>query len=258
MKKIKGLTMLVLGAALIAGCNKDSKNDPQNGGYNTVYTTRGIDYPVAINYALNIAQSGSGALIKWNNGYLNADQIVFNATYNNGNEITQVSYGTKITQAINLFATKAMGIVNVPKLACNHASFVVGLDPVNSNYALFINGTYNKVGVGFNPTANYVPVQVVINEPVNLNSIWINNVTTMVTSNWEAVITLSTDQLISGIDAAMMNSATMTNGTIIISGAYNANLYQIILNNLQNNLMPVEFTPVSLYTPAQTQPFVNN
>ena len=224
MKTIKGLTMLFLGAVLIAGCKKDSSNELQNGGYSVVYTTRSTEYPVAINYELNIARSGSGALINWNNGYLNADQIVFNASYNNGNDIIQVSYGTKITQAINLFGIKAMGIVNVPRLACNHASFVVGLDPANSNYALLMNGTYDKVSIGFNPTINSIPVQVVINDPVSLSSVWINNVTTMETGSWQAVITLSSEQLIDGIDATMMNNATITNGTIIISNTYNTDL----------------------------------
>ena len=139
-----------------------------------------------------------------------------------------------------------LGNVYVPQLSCNNGSFTIDLGTTRTNSSLLLNGTYIPMS-GAIAVPN-VPVQVIITGPAQLNSAYVSNITTYTMNYWEASIILNTYQLISGINAGMLSGAIRTSGTIIISGTSNANLYQIILNNLQNNLMPVQFVPQNMVT----------
>ena len=191
--------------------------------------------------------TSGGSLIQWNNGFVNANEIVFNADYNNGEKMTRISYGTKIAAMTALAETQVMGNVYVPQLTCNNGSFTIGLGAPNSKISLLLNGIYIPMSGGIAVPSN-IPVQVIITGPAVLNTAYVNNITTYTVNYWEASIVLSTDQLISGINAGMLSGATKTSGSIIISSASNVNLYQIILNNLQSNLMPVQFVPQNMVT----------
>ena len=59
-----------------------------------------------------------------------------------------------------------------------------------------------------------------------------SNVTISDNNSVTAVTTMNLALLSNGISQAMMNSATVSGGTIVISASSNTNLYNIILNNL--------------------------
>ena len=246
MKQINILTGFLLSVAIFAGCKKDNNNNLQSVSRDVIYTSGSAAYPVAINYKLSIQPSSGSSLILWKNGYVNANEIVFNADYNNGEKMSRASYGTKITSITTLAETQVLGNVYVPQLSCNNGSFTIDLGTTRTNSSLLLNGTYIPMS-GAIAVPN-VPVQVIITGPAQLNSAYVSNITTYTMNYWEASIILNTDQLISGINAGMLSGAIRTSGTIIISGTSNANLYQIILNNLQNNLMPVQFVPQNMVT----------
>jgi hypothetical protein len=238
---------ILLSVVIFAGCTKDKKTYVQSPVNDVIYTSNSIAYPVTINYKLTIQTASAMSLIQWNNGYVNADYFVFIAARKNGNNMTQVSYGTKTTKRINLGETQVLGNVYVPRLVCDHAAFDIGLDTMKAGYSLLLNGSYTTMS-GTMPPMGKVPVQVIINAPVDLNTIWINNVTTYTANYWDAAIEFSTDQLINGITPDMLDYATLTSGAIIISSTSNPTLYQIIINNLQNNVMPVLFASQNIVT----------
>ena len=248
MKQLRRFTALLMTAAFFAGCTKDNNNNLQRGGDGITYTENSELYPVAINYKLVLPQPNGGSLIQWNSGYLNTTEFVFNATHKNGNELTQQRFGTRAAYKIMFFDTKVLGDVYVPKTNCDYASFTVSLDTSNGNYAMRLYGIYNLYGTAI-PPVGVMPVQLTINEPVDLNSVWINNVTTGMVSYWSAIIELSPDLLVNGIDQDMMNAAEVTDGMIKITSTSNKNLYQAIINNLQNHSMQVQCIPQLISTP---------
>ncbi len=53
-------------------------------------------------------------------------------------------------------------------------------------------------------------------------------------NSYTALTTLNLSLLTRGITESMLNSATRTNGTILISSTSNTNIYNIILKNLED------------------------
>jgi uncharacterized membrane protein len=51
----------------------------------------------------------------------------------------------------------------------------------------------------------------------------------------KALTTINLSLLTTGVSELMLNNAVLTNGTIIISSTSNANIYNIILNNLHDS-----------------------
>lgn len=247
MKKTRVLAIVLLSAALLSGCSKDSSNELRNAGNDITYTSNSNTYPVAINFKLTIQPSTPGSLIQWNNGYINANGIVFNGVRRSGNAVIQLRYGTLIAQKVCLPDTKLLGNVYAPALKYDHAGFTVSLDRNGLKHSLILNGMYFKHHDIGPPTV--IPVQLIIDGPVDLNTAWLNDAPNGIVRYWDALIELSTDQLSSGIDVNMMNSATLTAGIILISNNTNISLYDIVIGNLQNNLMVAQLSPQDISTP---------
>ncbi len=51
----------------------------------------------------------------------------------------------------------------------------------------------------------------------------------------KVITTINLSLLTTGVSELMLNNAVLTNGTIIISSTSNANIYNIILNNLHDS-----------------------
>ena len=59
-----------------------------------------------------------------------------------------------------------------------------------------------------------------------------NNVTVLANNGYNALTTLNLSLLTRGITQTMLDNAVKTNGTILINSLSNVDLYNIILNNL--------------------------
>ncbi len=251
MKKTGVLAACMLGITLLGGCTKDRSTDAlQRVSNNIIYTDNSIPYPVAINFKLAILPSTPSSIIIWNSGSVHANEIIFNAVRKNGNALIQSRFGTMTGQSVGLSDTKIMGNVYAPATKYDHGSFTIGLDTVKGTSSLTLSGSYYRSG---SIPAPVIPVQVMINEPVNLNTIWIYNAPNGIAMYWDALIELSTDQLISGINADMINNATLTDGVLLITNTSNKNLYDIIVGNLQNNVMQAQFSVQDISTPGSVK-----
>ena len=200
-----------------------------------------------INYELTSPIPGRVSLVQWNSGYINIRELIFNATHQIGNALRRDRYETEVQLTATLFHTTMLGALKVPEIQCPHASFTLGLSalPIRRagasiappDYSLMLSGTYSNVTY-LRPAL--IPVQVIISDPIELNTVWLSNVVINKTS-YTAVIELNLDKLTNSITTGMMNNAVITNGTIFITSVSNQNLYEIIVNNLQGNNMNARF-----------------
>ena len=233
MKRINILMALLICAYSLVGCRKEANIGTPN---DTIINTTDSPYLSVINYELTSPIPGPGSLVHWNSGYISTTGLIFNATHKVGNLLRRDRYGTAIGQVVTLFHTTMLGSLKVPGLQCDHASFTLRLGSLKSNYALFLSGVYNTNVAPL----RIIPVQVIINDPVELNTVWLNDVVINKTS-YTAVIEFNLDKITNGITNNMINNAAITNGTIFITSTSNQTLYGIIVNNLQDNNMNVGF-----------------
>jgi hypothetical protein len=97
------------------------------------------------------------------------------------------------------------------------------------------------------PPMQQTPIQLLITQRILLNSQSVYN-STIDQPAYTANLSLDLSQITNGIDPGMLQNAEMINGTIIISNSVNSNLYNIIVNNLQNYQLNAQLTPQVLTT----------
>ena len=243
MKQIKGFATLFLSMVLISGCSKSSNNDQLNTGDNIIFRVRS-QYTSAVNVKLTIPEPDPGSLIVWNSGFVNASLIVFNAVHKNGNALAEERFGANINQSVNLFEPKTLGTINVTKQVCDYASVTVHLAPASS-YAMMLNGSYIRPGV---IPVTRVQVLLLIAGAVDINSQAMSSVT-LDKISYGASLEMSLDPLLNNISADLLNRASVTDGTMIISNEFNRNIYQAIMQNLTDNLMTMDLSPILISSP---------
>ena len=247
MKRILIFISTIIFAGLLSACNK---NDQPSLGSPATQT---INYnnTSLVNYRLNTLQPGSRSIFHWSDGYINVTQLRFNDFHPLGDAYTDQIFGNQVQQMASISDQALLGYVPIPAIKCDAATFALvlgspGLLKTTARssiaapyHALYLNGSYNSA-IDM-PPARGIPVQVVIDDSVQINTQYLYNLSIVKTS-YTASIQFSLDQLGNGITANMMNNAIITNGTIYITSANNQNLYEMIVHNLQDNMMQVQLT----------------
>ena len=272
MKTLKYMiAAAIISTALLAGCNKE--NSFENSLTGTAAGERTINYGTAnVTYQLQVLLPPAGALIKWNAGNITTNELVFNGDINNGEMMTQKQYAADDERILDLFGDPVLGMVNVPYNMFSSGSFTIDLDPFihtevtqteinhpGQTNSLFLSGICNIINekasdrINNMPPIQAIPVVVIIKQRITLNSVWVNDVT-INNPRYIANLSLDLGQLTNGIDASMLGNAEITNGAILITNTVNSNLYNIIISNLQNNLLNVEYSEVSLSPVGQPNP----
>ena len=139
-----------------------------------------------------------------------------------------MEFQSSAVQQIDLFASVITGLGNVvlPAGTYTEVEFKITLNQNGTNPAMQLNGQYTS-GTG-----------VITPIVFNLNSLFElkaeqNNVSVTGSGSLTALTTLNLSFVSNGITQAMLNSATLTNGKIVISASSNLSIYSIITNNLQ-------------------------
>ena len=175
------------------------------------------------NSALILAPLGAGN-ITWTTGTASATMIKLEAKNSASQE---VEFKSQVHQQIDLFASVAtsLGNVVIPPGTYSEVEFKIQIDQDGSNPALQLNGLFTS-GTGV-----ATRVQFLVNSLVDIKAEQ-SNVTITDNASATALTSMNLSLLSNGITQTMMNNATVTRGTIIISSSSNVNLYNIILNNL--------------------------
>lgn len=171
--------------------------------------------------AINKITSGS---ITWTSGYAYAIESKLEAKQNT----SQLEFKSSNAVLVNLFGSVITGLGNIviPAGTYTEVEYKITINQNGSTPALELNGQYtNNLGV-------VIPVVFDINSLFILKAEQTNIVVGGSTSI-TALTTLNLSSICSGITQAMMNSATISSGKIIISASSNVNLYNILINNLQ-------------------------
>jgi hypothetical protein len=224
LKKLKTMKAIALGVTGIAllmatGCKKEN-------------TATGISYQVkTANRTSTVARVLAGT-VQWNSGYAWAREIEFEAknrgnNSGSGNNNSEIEFKTESRQKIDLFApVSALGTIQVPQGTYDEIKFEVEVSPNNGEAAFLLNGSYSNNGTS-------TPVTFRIDLPVEIETEK-DNFTISNSASYTAVTTFDLSLLKQGITAAMLDAATKTNGTIIISSTSNTNLYDIVFDRLRN------------------------
>jgi hypothetical protein len=216
--KIFNLLMPVAASMLLlAGCNKSS-SDAAAGNSSMQFQLKVANPLVVVN------KPGATGSILWTSGSAAATEVKMEAKKNN----SELEFKSSGIHQIDLFASvvASLGSFTIPVGTYTEVEFKITLNQNGSNPAMELNGQYT------NGTGGITPVV------FSLNSLFIlkaeqNNVSVTGNSSITGLTTLDLSFVSNSITLAMMNSATITGGKIMISASSNTGLYNIIKNNLQ-------------------------
>lgn len=198
---------------LLASCKKE--NNTGNVGFRLKTENR----------TAQVAGRVSSASITWTAGHVFADKVEFEAEKDDEFEI---SYEGRVRKKIDLFTSVPQQLTNITIPPGKYDEIGIEIDIANSaaDTALVLRGAYNNNGQN-------IPVLFFINELVELEA-EAENVIVNDNNDFQALTTFNLAQLTVGITGSMLNAATITNGTLIISKTNNQTIYNKILDNLDD------------------------
>jgi hypothetical protein len=242
MKKLRIILPVVLLAMALGftACKKD-KADP--GGSNSANSTLGIQIQ-AMNKTFSLPVNTSGlksaaitsASITWDTASMVISHIKYEAELNSlitHRDSIKISYEWSGPQDVNLFDTN-ITLGNFVLQPGYYDEIEVKVDgfkqDAGSGPVFYLHGIYTKDD---NTT---LPVIVSVNENVMFktekDSVAISSADNTV---FTSIIQLYLDQLMADIQLSALDSATLTNGAIVISADSNRELYRIIMRNLHKD-----------------------
>jgi hypothetical protein len=217
MKSPTFLMTAALAVLLFGSCKKSGTDDTA--------TASGMQFQLGVTNPLVVVNRVEAPnTILWTSGTAYATQVKLEAKQN----ASQVEFKSTTPQQIDLFASVAtsLGNVTLPAGTYTEVEFKISINTNGSVPSLQLNGNYT------NAASQVIPITFTMSSLFDLKAEQ-NNVVVTSNSSFVALTTLNLSLVSSGITQAMLNSATLTSGKIVISASSNINLYNIILNNLQ-------------------------
>jgi len=214
MKIFQLTTAMAIVIAVSTSCSKSSDG--------TVTTPAGMQFQLTTSNPYVVVNKTVAGSIVWTSGSAWATETKLEGKQNS----SQLEFKSSVSQQINLFASviAGMGNISIPAGTYTEVEFKVTLNQNGSNPAMELNGTYTS-GTGV-----VTPVVFSINSLFLLKAEQ-SNVVVSANTSITALTTLNLSLISAGITQAMLNSATVSGGKILISASSNINLYNIITNN---------------------------
>ena len=219
MKAYHLITAISVMVAVSSGCSKSGSD------ITPVTTPASIQLQLTTSNPFVVVNRPEAAgSIVWTSGSAWATETKLEAKQNG----SQLEFKTSVPQQVNLFSSviAGMGNISIPSGTYTEVEFKITLNQNGSNPAVELNGQYTS-GTGV-----VTPVVFSINTFFLIKAEQ-TNVVVVANTSISALTTLNLSLVSSGITQAMMNSATQTSGKILINASSNVNLYNIIINNLQ-------------------------
>jgi hypothetical protein len=167
----------------------------------------------AVNPSSTVARTM--ATVTWQSGFVNANLIKFEAKQG-GNEL---EFKSNVQRHIDLFALPTdIGNISVPSGTYDETEFKIFIARNSGEPALQLQGTVNNVPVTF--------------KVENSTLIKAEQHQVSLSGNDLALTNLDLSKLTGGVSATDFTNAVQINGAIVISSSSNANLYNVILDNL--------------------------
>jgi hypothetical protein len=220
MKSPKFLMTAALAVLFFGSCKKSGSDD-------STATASGMQFQLGVtNPLVTVNKVEAPNTILWTSGSAYATQVKLEAKQN----ASQVEFKSTTPAQINLFASVAasLGNVTLPAGTYSEVEFKISVNTNGSVPSLELNGNYT------NASNQVIPITFTMNSLFELKTEQ-SNVTVTSNTSFTALTTLNLQVVSAGITQAMLNSATLTSGKIIISASSNSNLYNIIVNNLRQS-----------------------
>ena len=226
----------LMGTALFASCSKDNDD---------VTPIQNTDGRSAVSMRWHTDVPAGPSVVNWHAGYMNADEIQFDAKLmgkNNGNGNgngngnnggTHVHYKSKVDQRIDLFNPVPFGNLMIPYGRYDNVMLKVRREPSPASHALYLEGDYMENGIN-------VPVTIVVDETMDLKAKWKDPLTIANGVDYLSFLSFNLAELIDGLTPGMLQQASLTNGGLVISSSSNQHIYNMILENLED-MMKVKF-----------------
>jgi len=100
----------------------------------------------------------------------------------------------------------------------------------NGQPLFYLSGNYTNAG------GTIIPLVISVTDPISFKTVQIVDAfVSGGTTDFTSTIQLYLDQLLLKVDPALLDNATLTNGTLEISSTSNSQLYQLIMQNLSKD-----------------------
>jgi len=246
MKTTKYLLAAVLAGAVLTGCSKKDNN------YNIAAVTALQMKPTAsVSLVVQTTGQKPGGMLDWTMGTMTATQIQFDGVQLKGDVFDLAEYTGKTIKSIDILtpSSSTLGALAVPFDTYTRAFFAIKLAPggvtssTGLSNSLFLNGLFypRNANTSAKTTIEPVPIQIIVNDPVLMKSVWLANLT-LRQRNYSATFVIDVNNITLGIDEAMLNNAVRPYGVIYITKTTNQNLYGIVVRNLENHMMGLQMS----------------
>lgn len=225
------LLPLSLGLLFVTACTKNADNGNATIQFsaqadNSTYTMTGN----SITPVSSSSNTNGVATVSWTSGYVNASEFEFEAEKENNNnqaDTTHVQYEAKGPFKIDLFAAPAaLASINLQAATYDHVQVeIMGVKSAAGDANLYLKGTYkNAMGI-------VTPVIIQVNENFDIDS----EISTWKAQaiNYTSLVKVHLDLLLKNLTTAILDNASQTSGSIIISSTSNASIYQLIVASLR-------------------------
>lgn len=228
MKKYKILMVFAVVAIMIfASCKKDTSSSSSTLRIKTQAT----------NKSFTVLKSASLAIpsFVWDTCFINVSKIEFEAEKKeseNSQGFSNIDYEWKGAKKIDLFsANSIIGEINLQPGVYEEISLEIkalkadaGTSPV-----FYLSGTYtNTIGA-------VIPIKVIVNEDIEFKAEAEGGTILNAVNNYTSLINLNLALLMNGILISDLESATLSNGKIVISSSSNSTLYTKIKGNFDSS-----------------------
>lgn len=226
---------LILLAAGFTSCKKDSSSTPGNSSleFQVLALNKSYSLPVSASGTKSTAV-GSASLI-WDTAQMVISRVKYEAELKNSvthRDSVKITYEWNGPQTVNLLdpAVVLGSYTLTPGFYDEIELNVMGLKKdAGNNPVFYLTGSYT------NSTSVKVPIMFKVNEDVMFktekDSVDVTTDSFVFTSS----IQLYLDQLLIGVEPKVLDNATLTNGTIVISAESNYELYRLIMRNLHKD-----------------------
>jgi hypothetical protein len=209
MKTTKRLLSIAVAGLIFTSCQKNSSGPSS------------VDFQLKATNTLAGVQRSTAASIQWTAGTATPASVKFEAKKSG----TEIEFTSNSGQQVNLFTAtqNTFGNISLPDGTYSEIELKIQLNGSTSVPALELTGTYDNGTVS-------VPVIFRVTTPLLLKAEKEN--VAVSGGSFTAVTALNLASFTAGITQAMLNNATVTNGSVVISSTSNASLYNIILSNV--------------------------
>lgn len=224
------ISLLLLLLVIITSCTKKNAVPPSKKlSYQFKVITTAV--PLSENINSSTLNTAAGASITWQSGYANVSSISFDGQVQNDNNNEENNFSEPQVYKVDLFSSnQLLGNIDIATGTYHNVEIKVELKQTLTDSALFLKGIYTSV-------SGNIPVELSLNGnngglleiPVTAQDLTIGTM-----DSYIALINLHLDKLMVGLTSGDFDSATVTNGSILINSSSNITIYNKIIANIYN------------------------